>query len=56
MGAFCTKIQRAEFLICVKQTADSAPSFGTNIPPFSAFFVYRRRARGAREGKQEKQE
>ena len=36
-GAFCTKIQRAEFLICVKQTADSAPSFGTKIPPFSAF-------------------
>ena len=31
-GAVCTKIQRAEFPICAKQTADSAPSFGTKIP------------------------
>ena len=31
-------------------------SFGTKIPPFSAFLVYRLRARGAREEKQERQE
>ena len=58
-GAVCTKIQRAEFLICAKQTADSAPSFGTKSLRSLRFLVYRRpptvnrlRARGTREERQ----
>ena len=33
MGAFCTKLQEATFLICDKQTAEVALLFGTKIPP-----------------------
>ena len=55
-SAFLYALHPSRYLCFLHQAnCGIALSFGTKIPPFSAFFIYRLWSQGAREGKQGKQ-